>query len=333
MMYLSFPLAALGLLTTVVFAMPYSQVRRDEGHQNVVYWGQNGGEVIENNDLASYCNSQSGIDIIVLAFLYEYGNGQRISSGGFGQSCFITPSGEGQNCEELGRAITTCQNRGIKVIMSLGGAVGAYGLTSQQEAEAIGSNIWAAYGNSGYSGVPRPFGNAFVNGWDFDIEASSGNQYYRYLISTLRSKFSSDPAHRYYISGAPQCPIPEPFMQPIIDTSQFDYLWVQFYNNPDCSLPHPNFDDWVRNIGNTPSSGAKIFLGIPASPYASTGTLSGERYYMSPSSLADVVRRFSGNNAFGGIMMWSAGFSDSNMNNGCTYAQETKHILTTGSPC
>lgn len=37
--------------------------------QNVVYWGQNGGGTVENNDLSTYCTSTSGIDILVLAFL------------------------------------------------------------------------------------------------------------------------------------------------------------------------------------------------------------------------------------------------------------------------
>ena len=327
-------IAALSLMATAISAVPHSKMRREAGPQNVVYWGQNGGNTIENNDLASYCTSQSGIDIIVLAFLYQYGNGQTIPAGGIGQSCSISTSGEGQNCEALGRAIKTCQNRGVKIILSLGGAIGAYGLTSQHEAETIGSNLWAAYGNSGNGSVPRPFGDAYVNGWDFDLEAAGGNQYYQYLISTLRSKFSSDPGKRYYITGAPQCPIPEPYMQSVIDNSHFDYLWVQFYNNPGCSLPSPSFEDWVHNVANTPSAGAKIFLGVPASPDAATGTASGSRYYMSPGELAQVVQRYNGrSNSFGGIMMWSAGFSDSNVNNGCTYAQAAKRILTSGSPC
>lgn len=56
-------------------------------------------------------------------------------------------------------------------------------------------------------------------------------------------------------------------MSQIISTSQFDLLWVQFYNNPSCSVgtSTPNFDDWVSNIANTPSANAKIFLGVPVS--------------------------------------------------------------------
>lgn len=327
-------LAVINFLVTTVSAVPYALSPRASGAQNVVYWGQNGGGTVENNDLAAYCNSQSGIDIIVLAFIYQYGNGNVIPSGTFGQSCSISTSGQPQNCDALASAITKCQANGVKVILSLGGAVGAYSLSSQQEAETIGQNLWEAYGNTAGGSIPRPFGKAFVNGWDFDIEASSGNQYYQYLISKLRSNFASDPSNTYYITGAPQCPIPEPNMQQMITTSKFDYLWVQFYNNPSCSVNGAiNYNEWVSNVANTPSSNAKIFIGVPASPLGATGTQSGAQYYLAPSALASLVNKYKDNAAFGGIMMWAAGFSDSNVNNGCTYAQEAKRILTTGSSC
>ncbi|PNY26545.1 Endochitinase 2 [Tolypocladium capitatum] len=328
-------LASLGLMATAALAVPHRPLpRQAAGAQNVVYWGQNGGGMSENNDLGVYCASGSGIDVVVLAFLYEYGNGISIASGIIGNSCFISTTGEPQQCDDLAAAIGTCKANGVKVILSLGGAVGAYSLQSQQEAETIGQNLWNAYGNTGGGSVPRPFGNNFVNGWDFDIEASSGNQYYQYLIAQLRSNFASDPGNTYYITGAPQCPIPEPNMNQIITTSQFDYLWVQFYNNPGCSGNSPiNYNDWKQNIANTPSANAKIFLGVPASPLGATGTLSGAQYYLQPNQLASLTNQYRGDGAFGGIMMWSAAFSDANVNNGCTYAQEAKRILTTGNPC
>lgn len=329
-------LTGLSLLATVVSAVPHKlqTYRRASGAQNVVYWGQNGGGTVENNDLSTYCTSTAGIDIIVLAFLYQYGNGNEIASGIIGQSCSISTSGEPSQCDDLAAAISKCQANGVKVILSLGGAVGAYSLSSQEEAETIGQNLWHAYGKTGNSSVPRPFGSTFVNGWDFDIEASSGNQYYQYLISSLRSNFASDPSNTYYITGAPQCPIPEPNMQQIIVHSQFDYLWVQFYNNPGCSVNGAiNYNAWVSNVAGTPSSNAKIFIGVPAAPDGATGTASGAQYYLEPNALATLVDNYSSNPAFGGVMMWSAGFSDSNVNNGCTYVQEAKRILTTGSPC
>ncbi|TQW00679.1 hypothetical protein V2A60_001735 [Cordyceps javanica] len=326
--------ATLAALAASVSAAPYT--RTDSGAQNVVYWGQNGGGVVENNDLAAYCDASAGIDIIVLSFLYQYGNGNTIASGTIGQSCFIATSGEGQNCDSLAKAIDTCKSNGVKVIMSLGGAAGAYSLSSKEEAETIGQNLWEAYGNlgGGNGGVPRPFGQTFVNGWDFDIESNSGNQFYPDMIAKLRGNFASDPSNQYFITGAPQCPIPEPNMNEIITKAQFDYLWVQFYNNPGCSVDGTiNFDDWKKNVANTPSSNAKIFIGVPASPLGATGTESGAKYYLEPAKLASLVQEYKSDTSFGGVMMWAAGFSDANVNNGCTYAQEAKHILTSGSQC
>ncbi|KAJ6050113.1 uncharacterized protein N7446_005645 [Penicillium canescens] len=115
-------------------------------------------------------------------------------------------------------------------------------------------------------------------------------------------------------------------MQEVVTAAQFDYLWVQFYNNPSCSVNKAiNYDQWVSNIANTPSVNAKVFIGVPASPLRATGTQSGSQYYLAPSDLASLVNQHKGDTAFGGIMMWSASFSDANINNGCTYAQEAKH--------
>jgi chitinase len=335
----------LGIMACVASARPYQtlSLRQARGAQNVVYWGQNGGGTVENNDLSAYCTSTSGIDIIVLAFLYEFGNGNNIPSGTIGQSCFISTSGEGQDCTNIQDSIPICQAAGIKVILSLGGASGSYSLQSDAEAETIGQYLWDAYANSGSTTVQRPFGDSFVNGFDFDIELNDGySQYYPSMISTLRSNFPSDPDNTYYITGAPQCPVPEPNMGIIIGNATFDYLWPQFYNNNNytypCALPFNgnapfNYDQWVSFIATTPSANAKLFIGVPAAPLAANGSPSGETYYITPEQLAELVAEYDTNPAFGGIMMWSAGFSDSNVIDGCTYAQQAQEILLTGAPC
>ncbi|KAI2635336.1 putative endochitinase CHI2 [Xylaria nigripes] len=336
----------LGLLAGVATAMPTTSLTtlkaRSTGPQNVVYWGQNGGGTIENNDLASYCASDSGIDILVLSFLYQFGRGNNVPSGTIGQSCFISTSGEGQQCDAVASAIKTCQSNGVTIILSLGGASGAYSLSSSDDAKTIANNLWAAYGNSGNSDVQRPFGDVFVNGFDFDLELNSGNQYYPDMISTLRENFKSDPSNTYYITGAPQCPIPEPNMGVVIENSQFDYLWPQFYNNNNytypCALPINgnapfNYDGWLNFTSKGPSANAKIFVGVPASPLGANGTPAGATYYASPDQLATIIGGIKDEPRFGGIMMWSAGFSDANVVDGCTYAQQARAVLDSGSPC
>jgi chitinase len=310
--------------------------------QNVVYWGQNGGGTIENNDLSTYCTSTSGIDVLVLAFLYSFGSNGNIPSGTIGQSCFISTAGEGQNCDALASAIATCQSVGVEIILSLGGASGSYTLTSDAQAQQIAQYLWASYGNSGNDTVQRPFGSNFVNGFDFDIEVATGQAYYPAMISELRTLFATDPAHAYYITGAPQCPIPEPNMGAIIGNATFDKLFIQFYNNNNytypCALPFNgnaafNYDQWVSFTAGTPSSSAALYIGVPAAPLAANGAPSGETYYVTPDQLAQLVGEYKSHPRFGGVMEWSAGFSDSNVVGGCTFAQNVRAILDTGSPC
>ncbi|PYH64474.1 glycoside hydrolase, partial [Aspergillus vadensis CBS 113365] len=195
---------------------------------NAIYWGQNGGNAFQDNDVSTYCVPEAGIDLLVLAF-YEYGNGNMFPSGTIGQSCSLLPSGDSFQCEDLGAAIKKCQMNGVTVLLSLGGATGAYYLSSQQEAEMIGQHLWDAYGHTKSDVVHRPSGTTLVNGWDFDIETSGGIECYQYLINNLQSNFNSVHSNRYYITGAPQSLIPEPNMQQIIANSQFEYLWVQLY--------------------------------------------------------------------------------------------------------
>lgn len=57
-----FTAALTGLMATAAMAAPYR--RQTSTGQNVVYWGQNGGGTVENNDLSTYCTAEAGIDII-----------------------------------------------------------------------------------------------------------------------------------------------------------------------------------------------------------------------------------------------------------------------------
>ncbi|KAL7941404.1 carbohydrate-binding module family 1 protein [Trichoderma barbatum] len=342
-MFFSKVACGVGLLASLASSAPNPIVRRQApGARNVVYWGQNGGGTLENNDLSAYCTPTAGIDIIVLSFLYQWGQGSNALGGTIGQSCGISQSGQPQNCEALTAAITKCKAAGVKMILSLGGASAFSSFQTAEQASQAGQYLWNAYG--GGSGVARPLGDNIMDGWDLDIESNQGtNQNYAVLANALRSNFASDPAHQYVITAAPQCPLPEPNMGVIIQNTELDFIWVQFYNNNDypgdpCSLGLPgdapfNYNNWTTFLQTTPSKNAKLFVGVPAAPLAANGGPGGAVYYATPSQLASIVNDVKGNSNFGGIMMWSAGFSDSNINDGCNYAQEAKHILLTGSPC
>ena len=162
----------------------------------VVYWGSTDGE----GPLTDYCNDNT-YDAIILAFaavLDENGVPQL-----YIDYCY-------NNCSILGAQVQACQNNGKIVMLSLGGAAGAYILKSDDYAKLVANHLWNMFLNG--TGEQRPLANGVVlDGIDFDIEAGTkqSNPYWVTLINELRRLSSADPSKRYYLSGAPQCVLPD----------------------------------------------------------------------------------------------------------------------------
>ncbi|EGP87336.1 uncharacterized protein MYCGRDRAFT_93522 [Zymoseptoria tritici IPO323] len=81
------------------------------------------------------------------------------------------------------------------------------------------------------SNSPRPLGDAYVDGWDMDIEDNSNDwasNCLGTLVNSVRGYFSDDSDYTYYISGAPQL--------------------IQFYNNFCAST------DLVKDPNDNPDS-------------------------------------------------------------------------------
>jgi chitinase len=228
--------------------------------------------------------------------------------------------------------------------MALGGGGAPGTLNSENDAKGVAYSLWNSYGNPQFKdsgdNSPRPFGDVFVNGFDIDVEKSDGNTYYQYMINELRSYFERDTANQYYITGAPQCPLPEANMETMIEHAQFDYLWVQFYNNeqncdaavyvygPKYEGATFNYDAWIDYVKGTPSENAKFLVGIPASSTAAHSVS-----YIQPPDLPKLIDYVKNKPQFSGIMFWEASESDKYSKNGCNFAQEVRSVLDTGSTC
>jgi chitinase len=207
--------------------------------------------------------------------------------------------------------IQTCQSLGKTILLSIGGATYSEGGFSSESAAVAGANlIWETFGpvQSG-SSAPRPFGNAVVDGFDFDFEATVNNM--PAFGNQLRTLFAQDTSKTYYLTAAPQCPYPDAADNPMLDGAvYFDAIWVQFYNNY-CgvqsyvagSSTQNNFnfntwDNWAQTVSKNPN--VKVFLGVPGNTGAAgTG-------YMPVSSLTPVINYSKGFSSFGGVMIWDA---------------------------
>lgn len=269
-------------------------------------------------------------------------------------------------CTYIGEDIETCQSTyGKTILLSIGGAYPANGyIESNETAIEFADFLWGAFGPYGdevngttawqAAGGPRPFGKAAVDGFDFDIEtndispvptSSDGTELtdyksrgYATMIQQFKeSLFPMDLSKNYYISGAPQCPLPDVHLSSVISESWFDFIFVQFYNTAGCSARDGvdalnstvskrdnsefNFEDWSQISSLNPDF--KVYLGLPASE----GAVTDADYYLTPEEVEELVDTIYDNDAFGGIMLWEATYSMENVINGSDYATHMKAIL------
>ncbi|KAK0516303.1 hypothetical protein JMJ35_000906 [Cladonia borealis] len=296
-----------------------------------VYYGQT--PQTADVALGTICEDPS-VDIVVLAFLKTY-----FGPGGYpvlnlGAACGSDATTEAQakgatgilNCPEVAGNITICQNKGKKVMLSLGGADGTTVFASEQQAVAFATTVWDIFGG-GTSDVGRPFGNNKLDGFDIDTEQKNP-AYYTNFTTALRQTFTQDPSKTYYISAAPQCPRPDASI-PLDAMQEMDFVWVQFYNNGDCNVGESGFmaslTAWSGDL-SAKGAGPQLYIGGPACETC------GPHGFLEPTAVAPAIQAVhsTGLKNVGGMMLWdgSEAMLNTNGTGGKTYLQVVKAALT-----
>ncbi|KAK3033061.1 hypothetical protein RJ639_035687, partial [Escallonia herrerae] len=254
-----------------------------------IYWGQN----VKEGTLADTC-STGRFAYVNIAFLAVFGNSQPPQLD-LDDHCVTAATG----CTALADDIRSCQSKGVKVMLSIGGGDGSYYLMSTADAKNVSQYLWANYlgGNS----TSRPFGDAVLDGIDFDIEGGSLDHWDE-LAGFLKSYASKQ---KVYLTAAPQCPFPDVYMSKALSTGLFDYVWMQFYNNyceynGDASALKRIWDQWNGNVTAT-----NFFLGLPAAPSGATGG-----FIPKDTLISQVLPLIKKSPKYGGVMLWSKYYDD-----------------------
>ncbi|CAO3594147.1 unnamed protein product [Absidia cylindrospora] len=266
------------------------------------YWGQNsaasGGSGSQEN-LASYCDDST--DILILSFLHEFNIGD-LPTLNFANACTTTFDGTKLlHCPQIAKDIKTCQSKGKKILLSLGGAAGSYGFSSDSQAKTFAQTLYDMFGAGSHK--YRPFDDAVIDGFDFDIEGGGATGY-----ATLSDSLKSLSNNKLLVTGAPQCPFPDAMLGDALDNAVFDAVFVQFYNNY-CSPSGSNFnfDSWDKWASSTSKNkDVKVFLGLPGS---STAAGSG---YLPFDQIKSTVASIQKYDSYGGVMFWDASQTYSN---------------------
>ncbi|KAL7903997.1 hypothetical protein GGI35DRAFT_472743 [Trichoderma velutinum] len=312
-MFFSKALAAAGLLATAAYAAPTATVeKRAAGAKLVVYWGAED----DSTTLADVC-ADPAYDIVNLAFLSRF-----FAGGGYPELSLSTLGGSSSAQKAAGAtslkdgsslvpAIKACQAAGKLVILSMGGAVdySQVTLSSDSQGQQIADTIWNLFLGGTANPTLRPFGSVKLDGVDLDNETGNPTGYLA-MAQRFKSNFAKDNSKKYYLTAAPQCPFPDA-SEPLNVCQLADYIWVQFYNNPEanCDIGQGGFNtavkNWSKSIGN-----ATLFIGALASG------ADGDTGYVSASSLLSAYQGVSNLNLpnIGGIMLWEAQLSVKNGN-------------------
>jgi chitinase len=136
-----------------------------------IYWGQN----LKDGNLTSTCDT-GNFKIVLLAFFNVFGGG-RVPSWNFAGHC-----GGWSPCKKLELEIKHCQQKGVKVFLSLGCDSGSYSLSSPEDAKNVSDYLYTNF----LSGQSGPLGSVTLDGINFAIIHGS-NLYWDDLAKHLHN--------------------------------------------------------------------------------------------------------------------------------------------------
>ncbi|KAF5099906.1 hypothetical protein D0Z03_000909 [Geotrichum reessii] len=297
------------LSVTLLSLLPSADAFTSSGSSNVVlYWGQ--ASAGSQESLGTYCKSTNA-DVYVLSFLSDFPQ-SRLSIHGCSGTLDVS-------CPDVAEDIKLCQSLGKKVLLSLGGAAGTYGFSSDQQAINFASTLWNSFG--GGKSTQRPFGTAVLDGFDLDIENGDPTGYTA-LTTALKKLYAGG---EYYIAAAPQCVYPDSSLSTALANGYFDFVFIQFYNNKcqlDGSFNWATWEEYAAEYAASTNPNIKLFLGLPGSTSAASSG------YSSVSTVQTVLSSIRLSKFFGGIMLWDASQAASNVVNGVSYVSALKSLLT-----
>jgi chitinase len=316
--------------TALPTASPY--VFNAESEDNVaVYYGTT--PATTAGGLTALCSSPN-VDIVILSFVFSFFDANGYPSIDFGPGCSDQTSSQAnvapglKDCSALAPEIAACQTMDKKVLLSLGGYNSNTSFTSDTQATEFAGTLWDLFGaGTGLDTSLRPFGtDIIVDGFDIDNEDHSTEHYERFATA-LRELFTTDESKTYYLSAAPQCPIPDESI-PIGALQQADFVWVQFYNNPSCNIDSPGFQQsfkaWSDLLASgTQVRGPRLYIGAAGFEGAGSGYVKGSGLGTKVSSARGLYVE-----NFGGVMLWDGSEAALNVDSyGVDYLEYAKAAL------
>ncbi|EMS58516.1 Xylanase inhibitor protein 1 [Triticum urartu] len=229
-----------------------------------VFWGRHKDE----GSLREACDTGTYTTVII-SFLDVYGHGRN----------HLDLSGH--DLSTIGADIKHCQHKGVPVSLSVGGFGRGYSLPSKQVALDLFDHLWNSYFGGHKKGVPRPFGDAWLDGVDLFLEHGAPADRYDVLARELaKHNIWAGPGKLLHLTATVPCRFPPA-----------GYMKAYGYGDDYCDWELA-WDKWTAAY-----SGTLIYIGLPASMQLSGWVHPKNVYY----GVAPVVQKAPN---YGGFMLW-----------------------------
>uniref|UniRef100_A0ACD5ZCX2 Uncharacterized protein n=1 Tax=Avena sativa TaxID=4498 RepID=A0ACD5ZCX2_AVESA len=278
----------------------------DKTGQITVFWGRHADE----GTLGDACNFDRIYTTINMCFLNVYGHGR------------YKLDLSGHPLAGVGDDIKHCQSLGIPVFLSIGGFGGSYGLPTNQSALDLADHLWYSYLGGDRADVPRPFGDARLDGIDFFLEPGGGvgEEHYDALAMELArrgngSRVVGDDGNKINppvrLTATPRCAFPpDGRAGRALATGLFERIHVRFYDYPHCTaFIEDAWDAWAAAY-----PGSKIFLGLTAA-YTDACYIERKPVW---EIMIPIVRKVDN---YGGVMLWDRYNDEQNFNQYSSYVK------------
>ncbi|XP_047043390.1 xylanase inhibitor protein 1-like [Lolium rigidum] len=285
------PTSLLLVLAAVLSVLVCQAAAAEKTGQITVFWGRHKDE----GTLGDACNFSRIYTTVNMAFLNVYGHGK------------YHLDLSGHRLDGVGGDIRHCQSLGIPVFLSIGGFGGDYGLPTSQSAVDLADHLWYSYLGGSREGVPRPFGDAQLDGIDFFLEGGGVGERYDVLARELAKH-----GQPLRLTATPRRAFPDgrAFVERTLATGVFERIHVRFYDYPNCTAWIE--DAWVRWTAAYPTS--KVFLGLTASEKDSC--------YLERKAVFEIVMPIVQKaDNYGGVMLWDRYSDEQNFNQYSSYVK------------
>ncbi|XP_052136808.1 xylanase inhibitor protein 2-like [Oryza glaberrima] len=242
--------------------------------ETVVFWGRNKDE----GSLREACDTGLYTSVII-SFLAVFGHGR------------YSLDLSGHDVSAVGADIKHCQSKYIPVLLSIGGQGGDYSLPTNASAADVADHLWDSFLGGGRAGVPRPFGDAVVDGVDLFID-QGGAEHYDELARQLFSHYKFE----MLLTATTRCSYPDHRLDMALATGLFTHIHVRvFGGDAGCTTHHRA--SWERWAAAYP--GSLVYLGVVASPEQDANA-----YLPRKALFSDVLSHIVEKPNYGGLMIW-----------------------------